>query len=245
MEKVYYYIYKITILRGRLKDHYYIGQHMTDDLNDGYLGSGRKIKDWFKYKNRIEGIDYIKEILCFCKDWEEMQEMEDFYLGDKWKDEYPECLNLTKGGKQHFCCKETRQKQKDSHKGQIPWHKGKINVYSEQSINNISIGTSIGIKKWISKNPEKHNKSITAWCAAGKKWLLDHPEEASRNAKHAAEWNKDKNKREIANKKVSKTNKGMILMTDGKNKPIQVILLKQQEFYNKGYYRCHRNGTPW
>lgn len=98
MDKTYYYIYKITILTGKLKGHYYIGQHETNNLDDGYRGSGKKICDWFSSKKRIEGVDYIKEILCYCDTWEEMQEMETFYIGDKWKDEYLECLNCREGG---------------------------------------------------------------------------------------------------------------------------------------------------
>lgn len=45
MEYQYYLVYKITNL---LNNKYYIGVHSTNDLNDGYLGSGKNIKQAVK-----------------------------------------------------------------------------------------------------------------------------------------------------------------------------------------------------
>ena len=44
------FIYKITCLCGDYKGKYYIGQHTTDDINDGYAGSGAKINEYSKHK---------------------------------------------------------------------------------------------------------------------------------------------------------------------------------------------------
>lgn len=38
---MYFYIYKIT---NNINGKYYIGQHGTEDLNDGYMGSGVKLQ---------------------------------------------------------------------------------------------------------------------------------------------------------------------------------------------------------
>ncbi len=38
-ERKYHYIYKIT----RDDGHYYVGMHSTDNLDDGYFGSGKYI----------------------------------------------------------------------------------------------------------------------------------------------------------------------------------------------------------
>ena len=51
----YRFIYKITCLCGDYKGKYYIGQHTTDDLNDGYAGSGAKINEYYaKYGKRLD-----------------------------------------------------------------------------------------------------------------------------------------------------------------------------------------------
>lgn len=105
----YYYIYKITCTAGSLKDHYYIGQHKTNDLNDGYKGSGVKIKKYYqKYPH-----DYKKEILCWCKDEEDMNLKEDFYVGDLYATDSM-CLNLRRGGNQVGVSEETRAKMSES-----------------------------------------------------------------------------------------------------------------------------------
>lgn len=103
--KTYYYIYKITCTAGSFKDHYYIGQHKTTDLDDGYKGSGTLIINYYKkYPD-----NYIKEILCYCKDEKELNEREDFYVGDLYKAD-PLCLNLCAGGHQPGISEETRKK---------------------------------------------------------------------------------------------------------------------------------------
>ena len=38
---MFYTIYKIT---NNVNGKYYIGKHQTMDLNDGYMGSGKRIK---------------------------------------------------------------------------------------------------------------------------------------------------------------------------------------------------------
>ena len=58
------YTYKITLLNGSLAGHYYFGQHSTDDLNDGYAGSGRLVTDYYKKYGKIEHQTYIKEIIA-------------------------------------------------------------------------------------------------------------------------------------------------------------------------------------
>lgn len=91
--KMYYYIYKITCTQGSFKDMYYIGQHRTNNLDDGYKGSGSLLKKY--YKKFPDG--YIKEILCFCKDEIDLNQSEKQYIGDKY-DTDPKCLNLCPGG---------------------------------------------------------------------------------------------------------------------------------------------------
>lgn len=130
------YTYKITLLKGRLAGHYYYGQHRTDNLNDGYAGSGRKIKDYFKHYEKIEGVTYVKEILHFYKTIEELNQAEYDLIGYKYKiDEL--CLNLKSGGNQCDFSEEAlnkfsswertpemRKKMSEKKKGKHPWNYG-------------------------------------------------------------------------------------------------------------------------
>jgi hypothetical protein len=59
--KIYYYLYEVTnLVNGRT----YIGQHITDDLEDGYLGSGKALKFAIKKYGRDK---FKKEILLFAR----------------------------------------------------------------------------------------------------------------------------------------------------------------------------------
>ena len=58
--KKYHFIYKTTNL---LSGKYYIGMHSTDDLNDGYLGSGtllrRSLNKYGKENHSIEILEFL------------------------------------------------------------------------------------------------------------------------------------------------------------------------------------------
>ena len=110
---MYGYIYKITIedQDSKLNGCYYIGRHMSDNINDNYYGSGVIIKDYIKAK----GIKNLrKEILCECDSEEELNKKEYEEIGDLYKsDSYfinGKCLNMKEGGDHSMANDEAKRK---------------------------------------------------------------------------------------------------------------------------------------
>lgn len=72
--KQYNYIYKITnLVNGKI----YIGKHSSDVPDDGYMGSGRRLK--LEY-SAIGKENFEKTILAYSDDEEELKELEKFYI---------------------------------------------------------------------------------------------------------------------------------------------------------------------
>ena len=145
----YYYIYKITCTKGSFKDKFYFGQHTTTNLDDGYKGSGKKLQNYYKtYPN-----DYIKEIICFCNDSDELGKKE-YEIIHPWINNEM-CLNIVEGGKQST------------------WNKGKKGVYSQETINKMRkarLGKESGIK---GKHLSAQTKQILSEKCSGWKWMND------------------------------------------------------------------------
>lgn len=93
--KKYHYIYRTTnLISGR----YYIGMYSTDDLNDGYLGSGtylkRSLNKYGKENHSIEILEFVntrEELAARERDIVSLQE-----IAKK------ECMNLKVGGSGGF-----------------------------------------------------------------------------------------------------------------------------------------------
>ena len=94
-EKKYHFIYKTTDIRN---DNFYIGMHSTDNLDDGYVGSGTRLKHLL-YKHGKEVFNI--QILEFLPDRMSLKEREieivnlDLLLEEK-------CMNLKPGGQGGF-----------------------------------------------------------------------------------------------------------------------------------------------
>jgi group I intron endonuclease len=90
-EKKYHYIYKTTNL---LSGKYYIGMHSTDDLNDGYLGSGNRLRLAVRKHGKE---NFKREILEFCESREELRKREEEVI-NLTEISKIECMNLKVGG---------------------------------------------------------------------------------------------------------------------------------------------------
>ena len=87
----YHYIYKITCLKNQ---RYYIGMHSTFNLDDGYMGGGKRIRNSI----RKHGKDaHIKEILEYFDSRESLRLREvELVNSDLLIDQM--CMNLQPGG---------------------------------------------------------------------------------------------------------------------------------------------------
>lgn len=88
----FHYVYKTT--RPLIDDKFYIGIHSTNNLNDGYLGSGTIIQHSIrKYGKHLHEI----EILDYAKDRDELHEREKQYVTLS-ELQNPNCMNILLGG---------------------------------------------------------------------------------------------------------------------------------------------------
>ena len=116
---MFYIIYETV---NKINNKLYRGCHITDDINDSYLGSGvafnRALKKYGK-----ENFD--KKILCFCNSVEDMIEKEAEFVNESWvarEDTY----NLQTGGLNYgILCKESKAKISNSVK--LAHKKGLLN----------------------------------------------------------------------------------------------------------------------
>lgn len=146
---MFYFVYKTT---NNIDGKYYIGCHQTNDLNDGYLGSGKFLKRAIKKY----GTDaFIREILFFFNNKEDMFAKEkelvnkDIVLSEN-------TYNLKVGGsggnpgivgaftgKKHST--ETKQKIKEKASNKI------ISEHTREKMSNNS---------WAKTNVEKHKEHV-------------------------------------------------------------------------------------
>jgi len=90
-QKKYHYIYKTTNL---LSGKYYIGMHSTDDLDDGYMGSGNRLRLAIRKHGKE---NFKREIIEFVESRVELKlrEAEIITLDEIAKED---CMNLKVGG---------------------------------------------------------------------------------------------------------------------------------------------------
>ena len=110
-ERKYHYIYKTTNL---INQKYYIGMHSTDNLEDGYMGSGKRLR---RSLNKYGKENFKFEILEFLPNRETLKEREKelVNLNEVMK---KECLNLTIGGQGGSGCGELNGFYGKKHKPQ-------------------------------------------------------------------------------------------------------------------------------
>ena len=129
-----YIIYKIT---NNINNKIYIGKHKTDNLDDGYFGSGTYLKCAIKKYGKE---NFTFHLLFELQNEEEMNLLEKCVVNKEFL-KRSDVYNLKEGGEgggfyslqsrkkmsesSKNMSQETRKKISESLKGNIPWNKGK------------------------------------------------------------------------------------------------------------------------
>lgn len=230
-QKKYYFIYKtINLLNGR----FYIGQHFTINLNDGYYGSGNIIKQSIKK----HGKKFFKfEILEFCTKVN-INEREIFWIKE---------LNATNPGIGYNL---TDKPYYEYLRGENHPFYGKI--ISEESKKKMSISQ----KKWKRKPMKEETKIKISKSNKGKKRSDLFKQKLGLRSlnKFVSDSTRLKISKALTGKKrseeskinYSKASKGRIVSQETKDKQsiIQTGKIRSQEFKDKCSIRLKGEGNP-
>jgi len=87
-----YYTYVVICTEGNYNGLYYFGKHQTRELNDGYICSSVKLRNYLKkHKN-----GYVRIILGYYNSLDELNLAEKTLIKSRKND--PRCLNIADGG---------------------------------------------------------------------------------------------------------------------------------------------------
>ena len=161
----FYGIYRITnLVNGKM----YVGQHVTEDLDDGYMGSGVVILRALKKYGRGS---FRKEWLTFCEDEEELDYMERVFVDQTWVDR-ADTYNIALGGV-HNCARG-----------------GKLSPEAKLKISNALKGRPSGM---LGKRHSEESKRLMSQ-SQSKSWTAERREEQRQRASGVAFSDDRKNK---------------------------------------------------
>jgi len=156
--KGFHFIYKTTnILSGR----YYIGMHSTNNLEDGYLGSGTRLRYSI---NRYGEENHKREILEFCNTRNKLKEREKeiVSLNEIAK---KECLNLKVGGiggwtseQQILNAIKSNKKQRFLRETNTDWWENKKKAIGRGNKLSYKKGRKIKVPNWIGRKHKEETK---------------------------------------------------------------------------------------
>lgn len=156
----YHYFYKITNL---INNHFYYGIHSTNNIEDGYMGSGSRLRHAYK-KYGIE--NFQKEILKYFDTREELAQYEADVVTESLVLD-SNCYNISAGGEKWNTINSVSVRDKDGNsfrcqKNDPKWLSGE---YVQCSKNTVTVRDKDGNKFRCSYDNEKYisgeYKSIT------------------------------------------------------------------------------------
>jgi len=179
--KRFFLVYKTV---NKLKGEYYIGVHVTDNLEDGYLGSGKRLR----YSLEKYGKETFKrEILAVFDNPSDMFNKEAELVNEETLLD-PLCINLKVGGYGGWClkdasvlwCSEIQKKRSPFNKKD--WKEQNASKIEEWSTKGLSNGrkklAKMRVEGWVSpgftgkhhtEDFKKHMSVVMAAAQAGKK----------------------------------------------------------------------------
>ena len=166
----YHYLYKTTNL---INKKYYYGMHSTSNLDDGYLGSGLKLRRSIRKYGKE---NFVKEILQFFENRDDLINGEIKLITEQVIDD-PLSMNLMCGGngglnnKNGFLNKNIAIKARLITNKILHYKLQNDLEYRERVCKSISDG----VKKWL------HNRGKAAW--TGKKHSEETKKKMSESAK--------------------------------------------------------------
>lgn len=138
--KKYHYLYKTTNL---INGKYYYGMHSTNDLDDGYIGSGSYLRNAIHKHGKK---NFKREILEYFDSREELVQGEIDLITDELLNE-DLCMNLKPGGDGGWTLEHTKKsnkKQKELRETDPEWVKKYSENQSKALKNAYNNGTRIG-----------------------------------------------------------------------------------------------------
>jgi hypothetical protein len=158
-KKKFHFLYKtINLLNGK----FYIGAHSTNNLEDGYLGSGRLLR-YSINKNGIENFQI--ERLEFFEDKEKLFDREKEIVNESLLRD-PSCMNLMIGGRGGFISEE-QQKNRASLGGKAtkkridldPEFAKNWSKKSSETMKNLHKNGKIKIPDWTGRKHSEETKN--------------------------------------------------------------------------------------
>lgn len=152
--KKYHYIYKITRFDGA----YYIGMHSTDDLDDDYFGSGKRLWHSINYHGRDK---HTKEILEFLPSRDLLIEREKELVNSEILLD-TKCMNLVQGGGYNARAPETEESRNHRRNAIISFYQSERSAEARHKISEAHRGrkATAETKKNMSKAAKARMKRM-------------------------------------------------------------------------------------
>lgn len=260
-----YCIYRITnLINGKT----YIGQHQYRDLNDNYMGSGKRLRA-AQAKYGIE--NFKKDILVFNVSKKEHADLleKTFIAAEREKVGVENCYNIADGGeggntgprseeairktseahKGKHLSEEWKKKISEANKGRLPWSTGKhLTEEHRRKISETQKGRKLTEDhkrklKEAAKHRDYSGNAARFKLLAEKRKGIPRSEEVKRKV---SEKNKGKHRTEEIRKKLSEAHKGIkqsIETREKRSRSVSEVLKVHRELYK--HYKSTGGELNW